>query len=411
MQKITFKGSRGDTLAARLDTPDHKPKAYALFAHCFTCTKDIHGANSIAKALTARGIAVLRFDFTGLGASEGEFANTNFSSNVEDLIKAADYLREEHTAPDIIIGHSLGGTAVLSAAKNIPEARAVVTIASPADAEHVAHNFKADIATIEDKGEAEVKLAGRPFTIKKQFLEDIKSQNVRNDIHNLKKALLILHAPRDETVGIENAEAIYNAALHPKSFVTLDNADHLLSSKKDAEYAAAIIAAWASRYAGYDLETERGSKKDAAKNQYTSAQVIVRTTGHGKFRQHIQIGKHELTADEPQDLGGDNTGPAPYDLLMAALGACTSMTLRMYADHKGWTLDNVRVALSHEKQTDDDENGKQEKTDIFKRSLSVDGKDLNAEKREKLLQIANKCPVHKTLTENEVRIETHLAED
>lgn len=257
MQKIEFEGSQGEMLAARLDRPDGDIKACALFAHCFTCSKDIFAASRIAKSLTDQGIAVLRFDFTGLGQSQGEFANTNFSSNVQDLVKAADYMRSQRQAPSLLIGHSLGGAAVLAVAKYIDEAKAVVTIGAPADAAHVMHNFGDKKAEIMEKGEAEVSLAGRPFRIRKQFIEDIQSQNLKEDIENLNRALLVMHAPLDQTVGIDNAAEIFKTAKHPKSFITLDKADHLLSKKEDAEYAARVIVAWVSRY----LQT-RDEQKD-----------------------------------------------------------------------------------------------------------------------------------------------------
>ncbi len=406
MEKIEFQGALGDVLAARLDIPQTPPKAFALFAHCFTCSKDILAATRIAAQLNDLGIAVLRFDFTGLGASGGEFANTNFSSNVQDLVKAADYLRDHHAAPAILIGHSLGGAAVLAAAGAIPEIKAVVTIGAPASAEHVSHHFQAAIAEIREKGEAEVRLVGRPFKIKKQFLDDIESQALEQKIAALKKPLLVLHAPLDATVGIENAEAIFRAAKHPKSFVSLDNADHLLTRKEDAEYAATVIAAWASRYAGYDLG-------DAADQTRKSAQKItgvrVKTTGNGKFQNEVQAGRHMMIADEPADVGGMDSGPNPYDFLLAALGTCTSMTMQMYADHKGLALEGIEVELHHEKiHASDcaDCETKEGMLDEITRAITILGPKLTEEQRAKLIEIANKCPVHKTL-HGEVRIQTH----
>ena len=247
--KLEFTGSQGHLLAARLDAPEGTPpKAYALFAHCFTCTKDILGASVIAKTLVEEGYAVLRFDFTGLGASEGDFANTNFSSNVEDLLLAVAFMRETLHAPSLMIGHSLGGAATLVAAGNVPEVRGVVTIGAPSDSAHVAENFSEDRDAIMTEGEARVCLVGRPFTIKKQFIEDLESQNMEEAIQNLKKPLLVLHAPQDQTVGIENASTIFSMAKHPKSFISLDTADHLLSKKTDARYAALAIDGWAERY-------------------------------------------------------------------------------------------------------------------------------------------------------------------
>ncbi len=248
MQRVDFPGSEGQKLAARLDLPDQPPRAYALFAHCFTCGKDIFAASRIAAALTAHGIAVLRFDFTGLGASEGEFANTNFSSNLEDLIAAANHLRSTHAAPSLLIGHSLGGAAVLAAARHVPETLAVATIAAPSDPAHVVAQFAAHVGQIQQEGEALVQLAGRPFKIKKQFLDDVAEQRLLKDIAGLEPALLVMHSPHDQTVEIGSATRIFASAKHPKSFVSLDDADHLLTRRSDAGYVADIIAAWSSRY-------------------------------------------------------------------------------------------------------------------------------------------------------------------
>ncbi len=405
-QKIEFPGHSGDTLAARLDTPDGDPVAYALFAHCFTCSKDIFAASRIAKALSDEGIAVLRFDFTGLGASDGEFANTNFSSNVQDLLKAVDYMRDEHEAPALLIGHSLGGAAVLAAAPEVDEVKAVVTIGAPADAEHVIHNFGAKIEEIEDKGEAEVELAGRPFKIKKQFLDDVADQNVLDAVAGMKKALLVCHAPLDETVGIDNATKIFVAAKHPKSFLSLDKADHLLRKKEDAIYAATCIAAWASRYIG--VAQEEDTKGDAP----AEGDVVVAEAGTGQFTQTVRVGPHVLTSDEPPGVGGDNRGPTPYDYVLAGLGACTSMTLRMYANRKRLPLEHVSVTLTHSKiHAEDcaDCETKEGKIDEITRDITIAGDDLTDEQRDKLLEIADKCPVHRTL-ESEVKVRTSLAE-
>jgi len=317
VQKIEFQGASGAKLAARLDLPAGPVRAYALFAHCFTCSKDIFAASRIAAGLAKHGYGVLRFDFTGLGASEGEFASTNFSSNIADLVSAADYLRDNFAAPSLIIGHSLGGAAVLAAAAGIPELQAVATIGAPADTEHVVHNFSADLETIEAKGEAKVSLAGREFTIQKQFVDNLKDHRLEEAAGNLKRALLVLHAPLDETVGIDNAGRIFTAAKHPKSFVSLDTADHLLSRKEDAIYAADMIAVWASRFVSDPVHEDAGSGDD----------VYVAETGEGKFQQTVRVGRHHLLADEPASFGGLDTGPSPYDYLSIALGACTTMTL------------------------------------------------------------------------------------
>ncbi len=405
-EKVTFAGSDGATLAARLDLPAGRPRAYALFAHCFTCNKDIFAAARIAHGLAERGIAVLRFDFTGLGASEGDFANTNFSSNIEDLVLAADFLRERHQAPALLVGHSLGGAAVLAAAARVPEAKAVATIAAPADPAHVAAHFTEARPEIEAAGEAEVLLVGRPFRIKKQFLEDIEAHRLEDAIAGLRKALMVFHAPRDEIVGIDNASRIFLAAKHPKSFVSLDNADHLLSRRADAVYVAEVLAAWAGRYLGEAAQAEEASAPRAA-----DGEVVVEETGAGKFTQRIAAGRHLLSADEPEAMGGLDSGPSPYDFLLAGLGACTSMTLRLYAERKGLALERTRVTLSHDKihaKDCADCETKEGKVDRIRRRIQITG-DLTPEQRARLMEIADKCPVHRTL-QSEVSIETEAAE-
>ncbi len=393
IQKLEFKGHSGANLAARLDVPTGVIRAYALFAHCFTCSKDILAARRIAAALSRAGIAVLRFDFTGLGASEGEFASTNFSSNVDDLLSAVDHLRANFEAPKILIGHSLGGAAVLAVAGKVPEAKAVVTIGAPADAEHVLHNLGAKLSEIERDGEAEVDLAGRTFRIQKQFVEDVRSASLAKAIGSMKKALLVLHAPLDQTVGIENASAIFTAARHPKSFVSLDTADHLLTKAEDAAFAADVIAGWASRYVA----------KDAPQGEDAVEHVRVTETGEGKFQNTVQAGQHRLFADEPASVGGMDSGPTPYDFLSMALGACTSMTLRMYANFKKVDLGRVSVDVSHAKihsadcvECTEDEQAAGGKIDRFERVITIDGGVPDA-LAGKIEEIANKCPVHKTL--------------
>ena len=400
---IHFPGADGAMLAARLDLPAQTPRAYALFAHCFTCSKESLAATRISAALTQHGIGVLRFDFTGLGGSAGDFSNTNFSSNVADLIAAANWLTAHHGAPKILIGHSLGGAAVLAAAGKIAGAVAVATIGAPYGPAHVARLLGAATAEIESAGEAEVLLAGRAFRIKKQFLEDISSQNTTAHIAALGKALLIMHSPRDTTVSIDNAAQIFMAAKHPKSFVSLDTADHLLTGREDAIYVAAVLAAWASRYLG--------AVPDVAEAAANHGMVSVSETREGKFTQSIQIGAHQLRADEPVTMGGGDSGPSPYDLLLAGLGACTSMTLRLYAEQKQWPLERVTVHLRHDKvhATDcADCETKEGKIDRIEREIKIDGA-LDGAQRARLLEIANKCPVHKTL-HSEVWIPTRLVE-
>ncbi len=389
-------------LAARFERPAGEIRACALFAHCFTCSKDIFAASRIAEALAASGIATLRFDFTGIGASGGDFANTNFSSNVQDLIAAAGWLRENHAAPSILIGHSLGGAAVLAAAEAIGEALGVVTIGAPSDPGHVSHLFQDDMETIERDGEADVKIAGRPFRIRKQFLDDIAGQRLQDRIGALKKALLVMHAPLDKTVGIDNAAEIFQAARHPKSFISLDSADHLLTRREDAVYVANVVAAWASRF----LPTRSGP---AAKPEADA--VVVAENRIGAYGQDIAIGHHLLHADEPASVGGFDHGPTPYQLLSAALGACTTMTVRMYANLKKWPLEHVSVTVRQKKIHASDcaecESGTG-KIDSFDRELHLAGQ-LDGSQRKRLLEIASKCPVHRTLHQ-EVQIKTTLGD-
>ncbi|HET6839502.1 MAG TPA: alpha/beta fold hydrolase, partial [Bradyrhizobium sp.] len=342
-ERFQFTGEGGHQLAAALDLPEQTPLAYALFAHCFTCGKDGLAAKRIAVALAAKGIAVLRFDFTGLGSSEGDFANSTFTSNVADLVRAASHLRETRKAPAILIGHSLGGAAVLAAAEKIPDAKAVVTIAAPSDPAHVTGLFKDQLDDIREHGKVEVSLAGRPFQISREFIEDVAEQNLLAQVSRLHKALLVMHSPTDDTVGIENATKIFVAAKHPKSFVSLAGADHLLSQKNDSAYVADIIAAWVTRYLDA-VALEQAADLDAAPRQ-----VVVRETRHSKFQQTVSIGPHRLVADEPVAAGGEDTGPGPYDFLLAGLGACTSMTMRLYADRKSLPLERVTVTLKHSK--------------------------------------------------------------
>ncbi len=392
-EKVEFTGATGDKLAARLDEPPAPPIAYALFAHCFTCSKDIFAAKRVAENLVENGIAVLRFDFTGLGHSDGEFANTNFSSNVGDLVAAANWLRDNHAAPAILIGHSLGGAAVLAGASQVPEASLVATIGAPADPEHVKHNFDADLARIESDGVADVSLGGRPFTIKKQFLDDISSQILEPEIANMRKALLVFHSPIDQTVAVDNASRIFLAAKHPKSFISLDQADHLLSRREDAEYVANMITAWSKRHIqADDIVAKRRLSQEG--------HVVVAEAGDGKFSQTISVnGTHILRADEPPSVGGDDSGPTPYDFLLAGLGACTSMTIRMYANRKGWPLQDVAIDLKHSKVHAKDCADCEEvegRLDLIERGVTLSG-PLDDEQRRKLLEIADKCPVHRTL--------------
>jgi uncharacterized OsmC-like protein/fermentation-respiration switch protein FrsA (DUF1100 family) len=400
-QRFQFQGSEGQQLAAALDLPESEPVAYALFAHCFTCGKDVLAARRIALALAAKGIAVLRFDFTGLGSSEGDFANSTFSSNVADLVRAAEHLRETRKAPALLIGHSLGGAAILAAAAQIPDAKAVVTIAAPADPAHVTGLFAEHIDDIRKNGEVKVSLAGRPFHIRKEFLDDIAEHNLMAHVTQLHKALLVMHAPTDDTVGIDNATKIFVAAKHPKSFVSLAGADHLLTQKHDAIYVADVIAAWAERYLDPVARTPSADPGEAPRN------VVVQETRASKFQQTVSVGPHHLLADEPVAAGGEDTGPGPYDYLLAGLGACTSMTMRLYADRKSLPLERVTVTLKHSKiyATDCAEcETKSGMLDQIDRVIHLEGA-LDPEQHKKLMEIADKCPVHRTLT-SEIHIVT-----
>jgi putative redox protein len=400
-ERFQFTGEGGHQLAAALELPDGEPAAYALFAHCFTCGKDTLAAKRISVALAAKGIAVLRFDFTGIGSSAGDFANSTFSSNVADLVRAADHLRQARRAPSILIGHSLGGAAILAAAGKIPEARAVVTIAAPSDPAHVTGFFSEHIDRIRAEGEVEVSLAGRPFRIRREFLDDIAEQELLKDVAGLHKPLLILQSPVDDTVGIDNATRIFVAAKHPKSFVSLDHADHLLTRPADALYAADVIAAWASRY----LEAAPAAR--VAELPEVPRQVVVQETRKSKFNQTITVGPHRLVADEPVAAGGADAGPGPYDFLLAGLGACTSMTMRLYADRKALPLDRITVTLKHAKIHAKDCaecETREGMLDQIERDIRIEGA-LDAAQRSKLMEIADKCPVHRTLT-SEIRIVT-----
>jgi len=392
-EKITFKNKEGIELAGRLETPDIPVQAYAIFAHCFTCSKDIAAASRISRKLAAHGFGVLRFDFTGLGNSDGDFANTNFTSNVQDLVAASDFLAQQYEAPKLLIGHSLGGAAVLMAAKAIDSVKAVVTIGAPADASHVIENFKTKISEIETKGQAEVTLAGRKFSIKKQFIDDLQAQEHEDVIGSLGTALLVFHSPQDATVGIENARKIYQQAKHPKSFISLDGADHLLSNRQDSEYVATTIAAWADRYLG--LEETKTARSDRLLDP--EWQVLVNGSKSSHLTHKIVTKEHLIYADEPKELGGKDLGLSPYDLLLGGLGACTAMTLRMYAQHKKWDLEKVAVYLNHQKLPPKD--SENEKIETINRMIQMTG-DLDASQRQRLLEIADKCPVHKTLSSN-----------
>jgi putative redox protein len=395
--KATFEGSQGHELAARLELPEGEPSGFAIFAHCFTCSKDLFAPTRIARGLAERGIGVLRFDFTGLGHSDGEFANTDFSSNVEDLVAASEYLRSEYEAPRVLIGHSLGGTATIVAASQLEDVQVVATIGAPCHPEHVAHLFGEKLDDIEEAGEAHVTLAGREFTVTRKFLDDIRGANMKKVLGELKKPLMVFHSPTDETVGIENARLIYDSARHPKNFISLDGADHLLTDREDAEFVADMLGAWVPRYVDFRAPAE-GTPEELGEPR--PDEVLVAEAKDGRYKNHVAVGRHHLIADEPKEVGGGDEGPSPYDLVTAGLGACTSMTLRMYADRKEWPLESVEVRLTHDKVHASDckacsqQDGKLDK---ITRDITVEG-DLSDEQVQRLLEIADKCPVHKTLS-------------
>lgn len=403
-EHLKFPGSQGQELAARLDSPATTPVAYALFAHCFTCSKDLKAAGWISRALVERGIAVLRFDFTGIGESQGDFAGTDFHSNLDDLVAAADFLRREREAPRLLVGHSLGGCAVLAAAERIPEALAVTTIGAPSDTEHLRNTLVRLAPELESRGEAEVHLGGRTFRISAQFFEDLAEDHLRGVLERLHRALLVFHSPVDNIVGIDHARRLFEMAKHPKSFVSLDSADHLLTNERDARYAGEVLAAWSSRYLeGVQAEVT----KEPEVGREGEVLVVGGATG---LAQEIVAHRHRLTADEPKEAGGTDTGPTPYDLLLAALGACTSMTLRIYANHKKLPLEGTRIRLRHGKIYATDCatcETKEGKLDRIEREIEVLG-PLTDEQRQRLLEIADKCPVHRTLT-SEIEIVSRLS--
>jgi len=400
--KVEFRNKEDQLLSGRLEMPvDRHPHNYVLFAHCFTCTKNLSAVRNISKALTSKGFAVLRFDFTGLGESEGDFADTNFSGNVEDLVAASNYLSENYEAPSLLIGHSLGGAAVIFAAKEIPSVHAIATMGAPANPVHVKHLLKSGIAEIKETGQAVVHLSGRDFTIKKQFLDDLETKSLPETAKALRKPLLIMHSPQDDTVGIKNAEEIYVAAHHPKSFVSLDGADHLLFNKNDSQYVGEVISGWARRYLDIS-EKIRPTLK-------TNHQVVASLDAEDSFTTQMKVGHHYMLADEPESFGGNDFGPSPYELVSAGLSACTAMTLQMYAKRKEWPLENVEVHTSYSKSHAEDCRNCEDDTakiDTFHRELKLTG-NLDEKQRERLVQIADKCPVHKTL-HSETQVITSL---
>ncbi len=403
-KRIKFKNSEELELSARLELPagTGTPERFAIFAHCFTCGKNAKATTAISRALTQSGYGVLRFDFTGLGQSEGEFSDTGFSTNVQDIVDAAAFLQEFYRAPSLLVGHSLGGTAAIHAASKIKSIQALCTIGAPFEAVHVLNLFGKDRAEIHDKKNIKVQIASREFNIGDKFLEDLETISTADVLSKLKKPILIMHSPQDEIVEIQNAANIYNSAFHPKSFISLDGTDHLLTEDNDANYVARVLGAWVSRYI---------CESDDSKFQ-TEKQVAVQIGSDG-FTTEVVAGEHYFLADEPKSVGGNELGPSPYELLNAALGACTAMTIKMYADRKKWRLDKATVHLSYNKEYDKDSANPEDrssKIDFFERELELEG-DLSEDQRERLLEIANKCPVHRTLTDNSVEVKTSLKTD
>ena len=400
LSKVTFTNTEGQILSGRLELPaDQHPHNFVLFAHCFTCNKNLGAVRNISRGLTSQGFGVLRFDFTGLGESEGDFADTNFSGNVEDLIAASDFLAQEYQAPSLLVGHSLGGAAAIFAAAKIESIKAVATIGAPSNPKHVTHLLKSGLDEIETNGKAVVNLSGRDFTIKKQFLDDLETKSLPDVAKNLNKALLVMHSPQDTTVGIKNAEEIYVSARHPKSFVTLDGADHLLMKKEDSVYAGKVIAGWSSRYVPIP-------ENPLLKSQHH----VVASLGNAEgYATQMKVGNHYMIADEPESVGGNDFGPTPYELVSAGLSACTAMTIKMYANRKGWDLQNIEVHTSYDKKHSQDCENCEDPTakiDTFEREIKLEG-NLDEKQIQRILQIADKCPVHKTL-HSETQVITKL---
>ncbi len=398
--RIKIPNQENKFLSARLELPvDKKPHNFAIFAHCFTCNKDLHPVRNISRALTSNGFGVLRFDFTGLGESEGDFSETNFSSNISDLLIVNQYLTQNYKSPSVIIGHSLGGAAAIVSGSQIDSVKAIATIGAPSSVPHVKHLIKDNVDEINEKGFAKVFIGGRPFTLRKQFIDDLESNDVKSILKRMNKAILIVHSPQDTIVGIDNAAQLYHSAVHPKSFVSIDGADHLLSRKEDSLYVGEVISSWAKRY--IDIPGEKGVSSTYPVTGYLGSE--------DKFTMSVKAGNHVITADEPVDVGGNDFGPSPYELLSASLASCTAMTLRIYAEHKGWDLKEVYVHIERDKRHIDDCIDCEKpsaKIDHFVKSIEVVG-DLSDEQKQRLLQIAEKCPVNKTL-KSKVTTETKL---
>ena len=402
--RLKIENRKGLILNANLELPaNQKPNYYAIFAHCFTCSSSLGAVRNISRALTNDGFGVLRFDFTGLGRSEGQFTDSHFSANVEDLIDVHNYMSNNFSAPGLLVGHSLGGAAVLVAASQIETVKAVATVGAPANVSHVKHLFSHGIEAVKEKGEVEINIGGRPFKINQDFIEAFDNTDLPSIVKQLRKPLLIMHSPFDKIVGVENAQELYHNAHHPKSFVSLDDADHLLTEEKDSKYVGDIIGTWAKRYfpkvENIMLETE-------------GEQLV----GHlnileDNFTTSIQTKNHTLIADEPASIGGSDFGPSPYEYLNAGLAACTVMTLKMYAERKKWDLQEVFVYISHSRVHSNDLNVSVDKSkylDHISKKLKFVG-NLDIQQKERLKEIASRCPVHKTIA-SQVVFNTQIIE-
>ena len=401
--RLEIENRKGLKLQAYLELPaNQKPNHFAIFAHCFSCNSNFNAVKNISRSLSNHGFGVLRFDFTGLGRSEGEFAESHFSANVEDLLDVSAFLEKNYKAPSLLVGHSLGGAAVIVAASKLENVKAVATVGAPATVGHVTHLFSHGIDDIPEKGEVEVKIGGRPFKINQEFVNDFSKTDLPEIIKDLRKPLLVMHAPFDKVVGIENAHEIYHNAIHPKSFVSLDDADHLLSRPKDSIYVGKMIGTWVERY----FEQEENKMISTEGEQLVGHLNLL----EDNFTTSIQTKKHSFIADEPESVGGEDFGPSPYDFLSAGLAACTVMTLKMYAERKKWDLQEVFVYITYSKKHSDDLDiavDTPTRFDHLKKKLKFIG-NLDEKQRQRLKEIAAKCPVHKTL-QSKIIIETELA--
>ena len=397
--RFSFENASGLQLAAIVDLPILPIKYFALYAHCFSCGKDILVAARIARSLAAKGIAVMRFDFTGIGSSEGSFEESNFTNNCLDIVAATEYMRQHYQAPRLLIGHSLGGTAMLNAAEHIPEAAAIVSIAAPASPDHVLSHFESEVDKLEKQEKVDIELANKTLTISRDFVADLKQHSLLEKISQLRKALLIFHSPIDNIVSINEASKIFVAAKHPKSFISLDKADHLITEKKDIEYIAEAINAWALRYIDADI---------AEVPKIDSGEVLV-GEGNNNFLREVASDDHAWFSDEPIAVGGDNLGPDPYEQLLSSLGTCTSMTLRMYVNHKGWQVDDIQVELKHSRQHIQDceqPDKKLCKIELIEKLITITGQ-LDEKQLKRLTEVADRCPVHKTLL-GEIKIQSNF---